>query len=228
MLLVILTYVFLGKWVYRDASNRGLNPVLWTVIVLLVPSLIGLLIYFLVGRKQEMINCNKCDNKIPIYSKFCLYCGDMITNVKIVDKKSTKGPFMGFIVCIVIFFIIVMLMAVKIFIDDDFASQSEFSLMMKQFNTENTWNVSYYKSTEEFIRTIKIKDNKPSTMHVKAETKQGSLYLVLIQNDKEEKIDITNTEGFKEIDLKAFDDGKIEAVLFGKGSESVKFEAHWE
>ena len=37
--------VAIGVYVYRDARNRGLNAVLWTLIALLAPSLVGFIIY---------------------------------------------------------------------------------------------------------------------------------------------------------------------------------------
>ena len=45
--------VFLGLWTYSDASERSNEPVMWTLIVLLVPSFIGLIIYLAAGRDRE-------------------------------------------------------------------------------------------------------------------------------------------------------------------------------
>jgi len=44
----------LGMWVYEDAKIKSdQQPVLWVLIVLLVPNLIGLVIYLLVGRTNK-------------------------------------------------------------------------------------------------------------------------------------------------------------------------------
>ena len=59
-ILVGIAWIFLGIWTYKDATNKGLNAKLWTLIVAFGPSGIGLLIYFLVGRKQSFIKCVNC------------------------------------------------------------------------------------------------------------------------------------------------------------------------
>jgi len=44
----------LGLWVYADATIKSdQEPLLWVLIVLLVPNLLGLLIYMLVGRTNK-------------------------------------------------------------------------------------------------------------------------------------------------------------------------------
>jgi len=51
----IALYVAMVIWVYRDAKVRTNNPIIWTLIVLLVPNYIGLIIYLLVGRRQGSV-----------------------------------------------------------------------------------------------------------------------------------------------------------------------------
>lgn len=36
--------VLIGVYVYQDASDRGMNSVLWTLVAVLAPSLIGFII----------------------------------------------------------------------------------------------------------------------------------------------------------------------------------------
>ena len=44
----IALMILLGVWTYRDAQNKGMNGILWTAVVILVPSCIGLIIYVIV------------------------------------------------------------------------------------------------------------------------------------------------------------------------------------
>ncbi|MCL1883554.1 MAG: hypothetical protein FWF81_07380 [Defluviitaleaceae bacterium] len=45
---------FLGLWVYMDAQAKSnQSPVLWTMMVLFVPNLLGLIAYLLVGRTKK-------------------------------------------------------------------------------------------------------------------------------------------------------------------------------
>ena len=41
--------IMIAVYVYRDASKRGMNAVLWMLIALLTPSLLGLINYLSAG-----------------------------------------------------------------------------------------------------------------------------------------------------------------------------------
>lgn len=49
-----------------------------------------------------------------------------------------------------------------------------------------------------------------------------------MQGDKEEVIDIKNTNGVIEIDLSGFENGDIKLLLINDKCENVGFEAYWE
>lgn len=50
-------------WVYNDAKNRNEPALKWMLIVLLVPNLFGILIYFIIGRKNKL---EKTTNKFKV------------------------------------------------------------------------------------------------------------------------------------------------------------------
>lgn len=225
---MILSLTFLGLWTYRDAKNRGLNAKLWTFIVLFVPNLIGLLIYFLVGRKSTMIRCQNCCNDTPKSSKYCMNCGDLISIDKDDNIKPTSKFMVGFVVC----FIACIMAWVGIFItlikSDGLKVEEGISIFLLETNLENDWNISYYKSSSKFTKSIDIKEGIPSNLNVNASCEQGNLYLTLEQGDKKEVIDISNSEGTKNIDLRKFNDGKLDLKLIDENCRKVKFKANWE
>ena len=56
ILTLLATMAVLGLWVYEDAKVKSdQSPVLWVLIVLLVPNLVGLIIYLLVGRTNKNV-----------------------------------------------------------------------------------------------------------------------------------------------------------------------------
>ena len=65
----------LGVYVYRDANRRGMNAILWALVAVLAPSLIGLLVYLLVRGNYSDLRCPKCD--APVEERFvvCPQCG---------------------------------------------------------------------------------------------------------------------------------------------------------
>ncbi|TLZ51636.1 MAG: zinc ribbon domain-containing protein [Methanobacteriota archaeon] len=93
----------MGIWVYRDAESRGMNGVLWLLVVL-VAGLIGIIIYFVVrhdhrpplypayvpppwtptpGPAQAMpgatpLTCKNCGAALATGATFCSKCGTKV------------------------------------------------------------------------------------------------------------------------------------------------------
>jgi RNA polymerase subunit RPABC4/transcription elongation factor Spt4/uncharacterized membrane protein YhaH (DUF805 family) len=71
-------------WVYRDAERRGMNGVLWALLVF-IGNLIGLLIYLIVrqdsggrekpARASPSQSCPSCGKPVSPGYKFCPHCG---------------------------------------------------------------------------------------------------------------------------------------------------------
>lgn len=92
---IVFLNVLIGTWVHRDAKSKGLDPVKWTLIALLVPNLIGLIIYLVYrSDKKPVASCNNCHGAIDINASFCPYCGYQAPPVREMHisrrrKKST-------------------------------------------------------------------------------------------------------------------------------------------
>ena len=89
----IALFVLLGVWTYRDAQNKGMNGILWTVVVLLVPSLIGLIIYLIVRMDNQKVVCSNCNQSVNGKNKFCSNCGVELKPV--VDMTEQAEAFKG-------------------------------------------------------------------------------------------------------------------------------------
>lgn len=68
-------------WVYQDAESRGMNGLLWAVIVFFL-SIIGLILYLVAREGQislspQMITrvCPKCGTVLSEDARFCPRCG---------------------------------------------------------------------------------------------------------------------------------------------------------
>lgn len=72
--------IALGVYVYRDADKRGMNALLWTLIVVFAPSFIGLIIYVLVRENQSGYECANCHAPVKDNQDFCPNCGDSLQN----------------------------------------------------------------------------------------------------------------------------------------------------
>ena len=72
LLLLFGSLIALAVYVARDARRRGMNAVLWVLVVLLVPGYVGLIIYLLVRPSAPLYQCGQ-----PVERSFarCPYCG---------------------------------------------------------------------------------------------------------------------------------------------------------
>lgn len=94
--------ILLGVWTYRDAQNKGMNGILWTAVVILVPSCIGLIIYLIVRMDNNKVICSNCNTAVNGKEKFCSNCGmELIPVVEVSQneatfKKSQRNILIGF------------------------------------------------------------------------------------------------------------------------------------
>jgi len=49
--IILVVFILIAIWVYRDAESRGMSGVLWLIVVILL-SWIGLIIYFVVRKPK--------------------------------------------------------------------------------------------------------------------------------------------------------------------------------
>ncbi len=67
-------YIMLLGYVYGDARRRGMPAVLWTLLVVLIPNLIGFIVYFIL-RRGVFAPCSQCGRGAEIGQIYCSSCG---------------------------------------------------------------------------------------------------------------------------------------------------------
>ncbi len=81
LIMVFAVPVLIGIYVYRDAKSREMDAVMWTLIAVFVPSLIGLIVYLVIRGKHSRMQCPACGAHIePEYSR-CPGCGKTLKNL---------------------------------------------------------------------------------------------------------------------------------------------------
>ena len=96
-LLMLILWIVVIVWVYRDAERRNMNGVLWALLVF-IGNLIGLLIYLIVRsdnpfpseKKPGSYICSNCKNSIDPNHKFCPHCGESLNDICPGCKKPVK------------------------------------------------------------------------------------------------------------------------------------------
>src|SRR5271166_6128204 len=72
--IVVALVILLIGYVNADSKRRGMNSLLWTLLVIFIPKALGFLAYFLL-RKPLIIGCPKCGYSIGSDFRFCPKCG---------------------------------------------------------------------------------------------------------------------------------------------------------
>lgn len=67
--------VIIGVYVWRDARRRGMNALLWTAVAVLVPALIGFVVYLLVRANYSNLQCAACSTRVSEAYVVCPGCG---------------------------------------------------------------------------------------------------------------------------------------------------------
>ncbi len=72
--LFLAAYIMLLGYIYGDARRRGMPAALWTLLVVLIPNLIGFIVYFIL-RRGVFAPCSQCGRGAEIGQIYCSSCG---------------------------------------------------------------------------------------------------------------------------------------------------------
>ena len=75
MLLMLALAICVAVFVYKDAVSRGMPGILWAAVALLVPGLVGLLIYLVVRGNYSALRCAACGGPVKEQYMVCPHCG---------------------------------------------------------------------------------------------------------------------------------------------------------
>jgi RNA polymerase subunit RPABC4/transcription elongation factor Spt4 len=75
---VIACYLLLIGYITRDARRRGMSPVLWTFVAILVPNALGIILYFIL-RQPIRSDCPQCGSFVQSAFNFCPHCSHKLS-----------------------------------------------------------------------------------------------------------------------------------------------------
>jgi RNA polymerase subunit RPABC4/transcription elongation factor Spt4 len=102
--------LFIG-YINRDAKRRGMSPVLWTAVAVLIPNALGIILYFVLRQPMRSVcphcgtavepgfnfcprcshklspNCPQCKRGVGVDDVYCPYCGVSLRN-----QASVQNP----------------------------------------------------------------------------------------------------------------------------------------
>lgn len=97
-ILLLILWIAIIIWVYRDAERRGMSGVLWALLVF-VGNLVGLLIYLIVRtdsvpryiKSEGTQPCPNCAKPVQPRYVFCPHCGTRLQAVCPACKESVAS-----------------------------------------------------------------------------------------------------------------------------------------
>jgi len=69
--------LFIG-YINRDAKRRGMSPVLWTIVAVLIPNALGIILYFVL-RQPLRSGCPQCGYAVQREFNFCPRCNHKLS-----------------------------------------------------------------------------------------------------------------------------------------------------
>jgi len=75
---VVACYLLLIGYITRDARRRGMSPVLWTLVAILVPNALGMILYFIL-RQPIRSACPQCGSFVQSGFNFCPHCSHKLS-----------------------------------------------------------------------------------------------------------------------------------------------------
>ncbi len=88
---IIGVYTVLGIVIYKDAKAYEMPAAMWTAVALLVPNMIGVIIYLVVrSSKEKNVYCSNCNTKVEKDYNICPKCKGVFEEVCQVCNKAIK------------------------------------------------------------------------------------------------------------------------------------------
>jgi RNA polymerase subunit RPABC4/transcription elongation factor Spt4 len=75
---VVACYLLLIGYITRDARRRGMSPVLWTFVAILVPNALGIILFFIL-RQPIRSACPQCGSFVQSGFNFCPHCSHKLS-----------------------------------------------------------------------------------------------------------------------------------------------------
>lgn len=236
----ILSLVFLGIWVYIDATYHGMKKIGWWVAlaVLFNPPL-GLILY-LVFRKDLSHPCSVCGDSLRKKARFCDNCGEVVNYIVSKPKKKYAKwlVFSGlsFILMITSVTTFVVLAVVNndflLRIEQDFAIFDDISVNIGSVTRRNTmsngkWGFDIITlGSGSFRRTLLNNYDSTNYLVLDIEKEQGNATIELTQGNHEyiinlDEIDIQNVVYVDLSDI-GFETGRIRVTIRGNDVRNLR------
>lgn len=225
-----------GVWTYRDAKARGLEAGLWTAIVVLMPNLLGILLYFLVGRKQRRIPCPACGSLTEPEKAYCSSCGTRLGETVFAPVERKQGKpllFAGIGIIVLVFLLVIGIFIAQFAASPESFIQRNISIGQTQTSLPGRWKLSFWYLDGEKFRSIKLKQEGSKTMTINAFIESGTAEAQVVSKESgvEKRLslnELNSPDSPYTWDLSEFPaNAKLTLRIYAEKAKG-KFEMKWE
>jgi len=205
-------FIFLALWTYNDAKERTDNPKVWTLIVMAVPSFIGLIIYLLVGRDKDSYSSGRFQKAVIT---FAVCAGLSLVMLVGSAVGFAASDFNG-------------MSMISGFEGSGFENLPIISgsLFAMESNLSNTWTRSFRTSNGERSRSVSLSADEIAAFHVNSTNTSGRILLRITQGSTEKLIDISDQYN-SGVDLSDFRPGNFRLTLIAEQARNGNTIISW-
>jgi len=200
---MIVFMLFLALWVYKDAKVKSTHPpLMWVLIVTLVPNLVGLIVYLLIGRANKTGTIPAIYKRLVIISAICFVLSSGAFVGGILHLQNTVGPVAS-------------------------GTRQMGSFVGFEDNLRNgVWEISATRANGYSSRNPILSAEEMSAFRVESINDSGSIFLKIQQGDREEIFDISqNFNGY--IDLSSFAIGRLTILMQFEHATNLNTTVSW-
>lgn len=92
-------------------------------------------------------------------------------------------------------------------------------------NTDDNFKVSFAQANRGWSNQVTLTQNELDNVRVKCSAEEGTVYLAITQNQKEQVMDVTNLD--TKLDLSTYQVGDITFSISNENAKNVDFELIW-
>ncbi len=94
-----VAFLLLIGYVNRDAKRRGMSPILWTIVVIIIPNALGFILYFIL-RQPLRRACPQCGYFVETGFNYCPHCSYKLSPScpqcrRVVSANDVYCPYCG-------------------------------------------------------------------------------------------------------------------------------------
>ena len=214
---ILILMLFLGLWTYKDAQVKSdQSPVLWVLVVLLVPNFLGLVVYLLVGRSKKQHPAPGSFKKplvtfaILTVLTFVVFIGSAI-NFALTEGGLGHWPTTGYTRGVMI---------------DAFGNARRGTFFNLNSNhRDQEWNLSVGRGNGTVQISPRLNESELAQIYVVGNTMGGEVFLQLEQNGRVEEFHVTEFSGL--LDVTGFTPGRIRMTASLESAEEVSLTVSW-